>query len=60
VLNDKIAKLRSLIQKRDEIDAEIETITTSGPAKQRGRPRNATRNSGEAETDGDTQVEASV
>lgn len=58
MLADKIEKLRTLIQRRDAIDAEIEALTGGSP--KRGRPRKADRNGGEADTDAATQVETSA
>ena len=39
MIDDKIARVKSLIQKREEIDAELAVLFGGGETPRRGRPR---------------------
>jgi hypothetical protein len=39
MIDEKIARVKALIQKREEIDAELATLFGGGETPRRGRPR---------------------
>jgi hypothetical protein len=50
MIDDKIARVKTLIQKRDEIDAELASIFGGPELPRRGRPRTKTAGPADGET----------
>lgn len=49
MIDEKIARVKALIQKREEIDAELAAIFGMSAPSKRGRPRKEQGNGGEPE-----------